>query len=251
MCSIEEAFQTIQGIESSPATSRPHERRKDRERRRVKEAFSGSNVRLPPPEPSVIEPDRPAHQRLPPAELLGGGPTENSESNSISQMLNAFDTEQYFPHPHSDNQQEGLYELGQDWTKAFQGDSVPSWIRDRMSQRVAEVPLKPSPWMDGAPTLWKTVPSTMQGDPILKQAEIKTTSQLDTMQQKLDSMFAKLDSLEQTRLETTHIEIILFILGGIFLIFMLDLLVKQGMQASFMMAGAMGTHFIHKGGNLW
>ncbi len=245
MCSIEEAFQTFEERDS-PAPSRSREKKKS-ERRKLKEAFSNANIRLPPPEPSVIEPDRPAHRQLPPAELLGGGPTENRESTSISQMLNAFDSEPYFPHPHEDNQQQGLYELGQDWLKAFQTDSAPSWIKERLAPREAEVPLVPSPWMDGAPTLWKKVPSQLQGDPILKEAEIQNTAQLDEMQRKLDSMFQKLDQLEQSRAETNHTEIILFVLGGVFLVFLLDLLVRQGMQATVLVAGAIGGGFAQKG----
>ena len=213
-----------------PAT----DREKKREKRRLKEAF---RTRLPPPEASVIEPDRPAHKPLPPAELLGGAPTESTHSTSTSQILNAYDSEPYFPHPHADNKQEGLYELGQDWTKVFQSESAPSWIRERMSQRVAEVPLKPAPWMDGAPTLWQAVPAIQQGDPVLKSAEVKATSQLDEMQRKLDHMFAKLDALENSRAETNHIEIILFVLGGIFLIFILDLLVRHSMQAMQVVGG--------------
>jgi hypothetical protein len=248
MCSIEEAFQTFDD-RGSPVRPRDRDRERDKkkERRRLKEAFSNANMRLPPPEPSVIEPDRPAHQRLPPAELLGGDPTENRESTSISQMLNAYDSEPYFPHPHSDNQQQGLYELGQDWAKVFQTDSAPSWIKDRLAQREAEVPLQPSPWMDGAPTLWQKIPSTMQGDPILKEAEIKSTAQFDDMQRKLNSMFDRLEEMDQTRAQTNHIEFILFVLGGVFLVFLLFLFVRLGMQATVFVAGAIGGSLANRG----
>ncbi len=237
MCSIEEAFQTFQE-QSSPARSNRDSKKK--ERRKLKEAFTNANIRLPPPEPSVIEPDRPAHRPLPPAELLGGSPTENTESSSISQMLNAYDSEPYFPHPHMDTQQQGVYELGQDWSKVFQTDSAPSWIKDRLASKEAEVPLRPSPWMDGAPTLWQTVPRQFQGDPAIQEAGIRAGSQIDEMQRKIDSMFQRLEQLDQTRAETNHIEILLFVLGGIFLVFLLDLLVRQGMQASVMVAGVLG-----------
>ena len=45
-----------------------------------------------------------------------------------------------------------------------------------------------------------------------------------------------------------HMEIILFVLGGIFLIFLIDLLVKQGTQASLFLAAAGGARL--SGGGL-
>lgn len=249
MCSIEEAFQTFEE-QSSPARSN-RDRDKKKERRKLKEAFLNANTRLPPPEPSVIEPDRPAHRRLPPAELLGGSPTEYTESTSISQMLNAYDSEPYFPHPHADTQQQNVYELGQDWTKVFQTDSAPTWVKDRLASREAEVPLRPSPWMDGAPTLWQKVPSQLQGDPMVQETGIRAGNRIDEMQQKIDSMFERLEQLDQTRAETNHIEILLFVLGGIFLVFLLDLLVRQGTQATMMVAGAIGGNMINQRFSVW
>lgn len=219
-----------------------------RKKRRKEEPFQsgGGGKPTPPPQPSlpepeVIEPDRPAHRRLPPAELLGGGPTENRESTSFSNFLNAFDPESYYPHPNSDVKDESVYRLEPDWTKSFMASDTPSWIKDRMASRDAEVPLTPAPWLDGAPTLWQKIPNALRGDAVVNEAEQKANSQLEEMQRKLDSMFKRLDDLDQTRAESNHLEIILFILGGVFILFMLDVLVKQGMQATAMIAAAGGS----------
>jgi hypothetical protein len=185
-----------------------------------------------PPEPLVIEPDRPAHRPLPAAELLGGKPTENTESTSISEMLNAAETSNYFPHPSVDTSDETVYKLEPDWAKAFNADSAPSWIKERMPQRSAETPLVPSPWLDGASTLWQKIPDSMKNTPGLRDAEKAATGRIDDLQKKLDAMFQKLNDLESTRAESNHIEIILFVLGGIFLLLLLDILVKQGTQAA-------------------
>jgi hypothetical protein len=233
----------------------PKERRKKRSS--SSKFFGGctaegfENPRLPPPEPTVIEPDRPAHRRLPPAELLGGGPTENDKSSSISEMLNAFDSDysskDYFVHPNSDIKSDDVYRLEPDWTKQFDGGDPPSWIRDRMASREAEVPLTPSPWLDGGSTLWQRIPASRQGDPVLKQAEYQATDRYDELQRKLDSMFQKLETIDQTRSESNHIEIIMFVLGGVFLLFMLDMLVKQGTQATILLAAAGGGTVMNGG----
>lgn len=218
-CSLQEAFQ-------SPIP----EVKPEKERRRRK--------RLPPPEPSVIEPDRPAHRPLPPAELLGGQPTENRESDSISELLNAFETSDYFPHPNMDSKNEKAYMLEPDWTTPFNGNSIPSWIQDRMASKDAEVPLTPAPWLDGSPTLWQKVAYPSATDPMLRQAEVISSDRVDDLQRKIDSMFSKLNDIETTRSESNHMEILMFILGGVFLVFLLDLLVKQGTKATVMLAAA-------------
>jgi hypothetical protein len=60
------------------------------------------------------------------------------------------------------------------------------------------------------------------------------------LESRLDKLFDKLEAVEKSRSESNHIEIILFILGGLFLILMLDLLVKQGTRACMMVARAGG-----------
>lgn len=180
-----------------------------------------------PPEPAVIEPDRPAHRPLPVAELLG-----NETSTSFSEMLNAAESATYFPHPSIDVKDENVYKLEPDWAKSFNDDSAPSWIKERMPQRQTEAPLVPSPWLDGANTLWQKIPESMKNTAGLRAAEAAASGRMDEMQKKLDSMFKKLNDLETSRAESNHIEIILFVLGGIFLLLLLDILVKQGTQAA-------------------
>jgi len=215
MASLEEAF-------GDWGSEEPRNEAKKRKKRRAQL----------PPEPTVIEPDRPAHKQLPPAELLGGSPSANSETTSISEMLNAAESSNYFPAPSVDMKDESVYRLEPDWAKAFNDDSAPSWIKERMPQRNAEAPLIPSPWLDGANTLWQKIPDTMANQKGLKDAEIASTSRIDDLQKRLDAMFKKLNDLETTRAESNHIEIILFVLGGIFLLLLLDILVKQGTQAA-------------------
>ena len=250
MCSIEEAYQTFSesrnddsdiptqtALFGSPET----ERRRKKKKRGV----------LPPPEPLVVEPDRPAHRQLPPAELLGGSPTENKETTSFSEMLNALETDTYFPHPTIENQDKDLYTLQPDWATTFNENSAPAWIKERMPQRQTEVPLIPSPWLDGASTLWQKVEQRNYNQADLEGAKEAADSRLDAIQKKLDRMFEKLDTMEITRGESNHLEIILFVLGGIFLILLLDLLVKQGTQATMMIAAAGGSFLrpmnIHNG----
>lgn len=228
MCSLEEAFTTFQEVDSRN-TDYDQEKKKKKKRRAA----------LPPPEPLVVEPDRPAHRPLGTGELLTG-PSTNRESTSVSEMLNAYEQASYFPHPHADKEDENVYKLEPDWAKAFHNDSAPDWIKQRMPQRDAEVPLVPSPWMDGASTLWRKVPESQKLQSDLEGASNAANEKIDELQRKLDKMFKKLDDLEVSRNESNHVEIILFVLGGIFLILMLDLLVKQGTQATMILAAAGG-----------
>jgi hypothetical protein len=220
MCSLEEAFTTF---------TDPEPRNDDKKRRKKRKV----------PEPLVIEPDRPAHRPLPPAELLGGTPTEYRSSTSGSDMLNAVDSD-YFPHPSSDMDDSSVYKLEPDWTQTFNDTSAPDWIKDRMAQRGAETPLVPSPWLDGSSTLWQKIPDSQRTQANLTGAAVAAESRIDDLQRKLDSMFRKMDELETSRAESNHLELILFVLGGIFLLLMLDLLVKQGTQASMMLAAVGG-----------
>jgi hypothetical protein len=225
MCSLEEAFST----EDTRAIE-PEDRRRKKKRKML----------LPPPEPNVIEPDRPAHRPLPPAELLGGSPESNTHSSSESAMLNAYDVDDYFPHPAPEVKEDNVYQLGPDWTKQFDVNSLPEWLKDRFPDRDAEVPLTPSPWLDGASTLWRRVGSEMK-KPELTAAKEAADSRLDDLQRKLDSMFDRLQEIDNQRAESNHLEIILFVLGGVFLLLLLDLLVKQGTRASVMLASAAGS----------
>jgi hypothetical protein len=95
--------------------------------------------------------------------------------------------------------------------------------------------------MDGAPTLWKKVPEEQARQVAVEKVEQKENAKLDILQRKFDSMFKKLEDLESSRSESQHLEIILFVLGGIFIILLLDLLVKQGTQAMVMLGNVGAT----------
>jgi hypothetical protein len=235
MCSLEEAFTTFSEVPSRPSAGSG-----GGEKRRKK------RTHLLPPEPSVIEPDRPAHRPLPPAEVLGGPVTEYTDTPA-SAMLNAMTVSDHFPHPPPETENPNMYTLEPDWAKVFNDASAPQWIKDRLPNREAETPLIPSPWMDGAPSLWQRVPAGLANQPGLTAAEDAAESRLDTMQKRMESMFQKLEDLEQTRSESQHMEVILFVLGGIFLIFLIDLLVKQGTQASILLAAAGGSRLVGGG----
>jgi hypothetical protein len=135
--------------------------------------------------------------------------------------------------------------LEPDWTKQFEGASVPPWIKERIAAKEAEIPLHPTSLLDNQPTLWQKVPASYT--PPLREAsasypDLDERFRLfeDRMESKLERMFAKLSDLEKGRAESSHIEIILFIIGGLFLILMLDMLVKQGTKASILLAAAGG-----------
>ena len=241
MCSLEEAFtsftDTSRNEDQAPANGSPSLFSLDADKKRRKKR----RAVLPPPEPMVIEPDRPANRPLPPGELLGGSPMSNSKSSSESEMLNAFETADYFPHPAQDVVDKNVYQLEPDWATAFNNTSVPDWIKNRLPHRENEAPLVPSPWLDGQSTLWQKIGKNEQTQADLQGAEVAANERLDDLQRKLDSMFNKLEQMEVTKSESNLLEILLFVLGGIFLILILDILVKQGTQASMIIASAGGA----------
>ena len=219
-CSIQEAF-------DSPAPAKRPKKKRERVER------------------FTTDPDRPANVAMPPADHVGGGPQETTYSN----ILTAIDTDQsYFPHPTQDSA-DNTYMLEPDWTKQFDGPSVPPWIKERLAAKEAEVPLKPATLWDGQPTLWQKVPTSYAAEPPspapaypdlddrFNQLELK-------INHKLDKMFAKLSDLDKGKNESSHIEIILFIIGGLFVLLMLDILVKQGTKAMMMIAAAGGGQLI-------
>ena len=239
MCSLTEAFSSFtdqsRNEDQAPINSSSlFMSDADKKRRKKRRA------QLPPPEPQVIEPDRPAHRPLPPGELLGGPPSENTRSTSNSEILNAFETADYFPHPATDVSDKNVYKLEPDWATSFNDTSMPDWIKNRMPHRENEAPLIPSPWLDGQSTLWQHIGSNQKNQADLKGAEVAANERLDDLQRKLDNMFHKLEQMEVTKSESNLLEILLFVLGGIFLILILDIMVKQGTQASIMIAKAGG-----------
>jgi hypothetical protein len=204
-----------------------------------------------PPEPAVIEPDRPSHRQMPPGELLNE-PFEYTETPP-SEMLNALDNSSYFPHPSSDVEEDTVYKLEPDWAKPFNDVSAPDWIKERMPKRDAETPLTPSPWMDGQPSLWQSVPDGLRTQYNLGGSRLAAEDRADALERRLNSMFAKLDDIEAGRLANNHMELLMFIIGGFFLLLLLDLLVKQGTQASILLAAAGGRPLFSGGGKglLW
>jgi hypothetical protein len=228
MCSLEEAY-------SSFTEAKTKKKRKQ--------------ALLPPPESwitnpgtdATVDPDRPSHRKLPPAELLGGYAAENDQSTSISQMLQAAESSpssDYFPHPTSDVKDEQVYNLSADWATMFTDNSAPSWIKERMPARDAEAPLIPTAWTDGQSTLWRNISPGSQRQFDVTGAERKAESRLDELQRKLDTLFKKLEDEDQRKAQSSHMEIIMFVLGGFFLLFLLDMLVKQGTQATLLLANA-------------
>jgi hypothetical protein len=228
MCSVEEAYSMFW---QKPDEARSESTDGEKRRRKRRKAQL-------PPEPAVIEPDRPAHRPLPPAELLGGGVTEYT-STPPSPMLNAMDVN-YFPHPSSDVEEDSVYKLEPDWATPFNDVSAPDWIKERMPKRDSETPLIPSPWMDGQPSLWQSVPDGLRTQFNLGSARTAAEERVDALDRRLNSMFAKLDDMEAGRIANNHMEILMFILGGFLLLLFLDLIVKQGTQATVLLAAAGG-----------
>ena len=105
------------------------------------------------------------------------------------------------------------------------------WIRKNLPGRDSEL-VTPQPWFDSSPTLWQNIPKDWKGG----ETRDAAAQRLDEMQSRIDSLFARLESVDRVRSESNHSEVILFILGGLFLLLILDLLVKQGTQISLWMA---------------
>jgi hypothetical protein len=233
MCSVEEAYSMFWQNDDGAPVPQPGERRRKKKRRTPL-----------PPEPTVIEPDRPANIPMPPGELLGGSNSDEAYSNYMSSppspMLTAQSASDYFPHPSSDVDSQTVYNLEPDWAKPFNGASAPDWIKERMPKRDAETPLVPSPWVDGQPSLWQSVPDGLRTQFSLGGARTGAEERADVLERRLNSMFAKLDDMEAGRLANNHMEILMFILGGFVLLLLLDLIVKQGTQASVLLAAAGG-----------
>jgi len=192
---------------------------------------------LPPQEPSVVEPDRPAHRPKQAAELLGGGAPGTDVSTSLSSyLIGAPDpNEDYFPFPSGDGNDP-------DFDKQFMLE--PNWyeqFQHRMPNPKSETPPLPGASVDGYDTLYKNIPvpkrrgdekrgqiPASHGNPVGLAASVTQDSEL---RKRIDDLFQKIDNLEISRSESNHSEIILFVMTGIFVLLMLDLLLKQGSRA--------------------
>jgi hypothetical protein len=194
---------------------------------------------LPPEEPRVVEPDRPANRPPSVVERLSG-----SASTRPSQMLNALENTEYFPAPSADSADKNVYNLEPDWASVFANLPEPDWIKKTSSPPPKQITNSVSPFpVDGMPTLWQDVPNTRQS--VAQNYAIGNTtganSRLDSFQQRLDELFQKLETIESSKSESAIPEVLLFVLGGIFLILLMDILVKQGTQASLLLAAAGGA----------
>lgn len=260
-CTLEEAFQSSitdsalppmrQGLLEEPSNKGERGRSKSKKSRRSP---------LPPQEPSVVEPDRPAHRPKSDAELLGGGPPRNDFTTSLSSYLIGVDdpNEDYFPYPNGAD--------GGDFEKQFMLE--PNWyeqMQTRMPHPRAETPPLPGASVDGFSTLYKDVPvpkrrddekryiaspNEKHGSPQTQAATVVTRD--PELHKRIDDLFQKIDNLELSRSESNHSEIILFVMTGIFILLMLDLLLKQGARAigSIAVASSIPTHMIRSGGAL-
>jgi hypothetical protein len=257
-CTLEEAFQTSMSDSVLPPMRQQSEEPGRGEKGRTKSKTKRRST-LPPQEPSVIEPDRPAHREKPAAELLGGTAPRNEHTTSISSyLIGAADPgEDYFPYPSGGGDNEPGFD------KSFMLE--PNWyeqFQDRMPSPNTETPPLPGAEVDGYSTLYQRVPSPASRtastranvisaqSPQLGQPNTMAASAVNVVQQsnpalqytgsssndsdlrkRIDEIFHKLDTLEISRTESNHSEIILFVMTGIFVLLMLDLLLKQGCRA--------------------
>jgi hypothetical protein len=83
-------------------------------------------------------------------------------------------------------------------------------------------------------------PTTIAGAAVNESAgsDGGSSSNDSTLRKRIDEIFQKLDTLEISRSESNHSEIILFVMTGIFVLLMLDLLLKQGCRAISTIASA-------------
>jgi len=256
-CTLEEAFQSNISDSVLPPMRQNFaaepEQRGEKGRSKSKKSRKSH---LPPQEPSVVEPDRPAHRPKSEAELLGGGSTRNDYSTSLSSYLvGAPDpNEDYFPYPNGAGG-EGEFD------KQFMLE--PNWYEQmqiRMPNPRSETPQLPGASVDGYSTLYKEIPVPRRRDDEqrnLVNADSKAVTQAASvvahdpeLRKRIDDLFQKIDNLELSRSESNHTEIILFVMTGIFILLMLDLLLKQGSRAigSIATAAAVPAQMIRNGG---
>jgi hypothetical protein len=182
----------------------------------------------------MIDPDRPANCPLPAAEELGETKASLTEPFNASLLTAPTEEDSYFPHPSSDVDNQNVYRLEPDWAKVFDV-STPQWIKDRVPPANVASPLTPSPWTQGATTsLWQSVPD--RKDPVSGG-----DSRLQDLMRRMDRLDGLFSDLETSRSQSNHLELIMFVLAGLFLILLLDLLVKQGTAATLALANISGN----------
>lgn len=240
-CTLEEAFQSNISDSVLPPMRQNLEEPSSRGERGRSKSKKQRRSNLPPQEPTVVEPDRPAHRPKHAAELLGGGAPGNDTSTSLSSYLigSPDPNEDYFPFPSGDTNEhdpsfEKQFMLEPNWYEQFQ---------HRMPNPKSETPQLPGASVDGYNTLYSKVPAPEErndtsrnvvteqdrpGDPVSTMGSVSQDSEL---KKRIDELFEKIDNLELSRSESNHSEIILFVMTGIFVLLMLDLLLKQGSRA--------------------
>lgn len=235
-CTLEEAFQSNISDNALPIQKQHGEDSKLEKARLKSRKHSSKRAGPPVQEPSVIEPDRPAHKPKSASELLGGSSGTDQSSSISSYLIGASDPgEDYFPYPTGaggEGEFDKQFLLEPNWYEQF---------HDRMPNPRAETPRIPGWKVDGKSTLYKEIPadygqinemanSIAQNDK--KSVSFPTTSVQDSeLKRRIDEIYQKMDQLEISRTESNHSEIILFVMTGIFVLLMLDLLLKQGSRA--------------------
>jgi hypothetical protein len=120
---------------------------------------------------------------------------------------------------------------------------APEWTDQDWGKNTEQSPT-PQPWFDTAPTLWQNIPTDWKGGETRDAGSSLQFNRLDELQSRIDSLFARLQETDRVRSESNHTEVILFILGGLFLLLIIDLLVKQGTTIS-LAAAANHTSFLN------
>jgi hypothetical protein len=232
MCSLEEAFPTIDQADMNV------------EYKSSKKRTKGRRTLLPPPEEGPIDPDRLSKRPIPPERLVGSK-IEFSQSDSPLLSSNSFGSAgssfATAPDPDYVNPKEYMLE-GPDWAKFFNDSSTPEWLRSRIPLRNTEHSNIIQPWFDGSPTLYEEIPKNWRSGERrdAQKYDDFQSSKLDELQMKIDNLFSRLEERDSARSEANHTEVILFVLGGLFLLLLLDLIVKQGTNASLLIAAAGG-----------
>jgi hypothetical protein len=249
-CSLEEAFQSNITDNALPL-SKQHGEESKLEKARLKSRKHSSKRSSPAvQEPSVIEPDRPAHRLKTAPELLGG----SSGSSSISSyLIGASDPgEDYFPYPTGaggEGEFDKQFLLEPNWYEQF---------NDRMPNQKAESPLVPGWQVDGKSTLYQEIsPSYARTNDMKNHMDEINKKRVSTpaasthdsdLRRRIDEIYQKMDQLDVSRAESNHAEIILFVMTGIFVLLMLDLLLKQGCRAMGTIASVSIPETVLRGG---
>jgi hypothetical protein len=183
----------------------------------------------PPPEPLVVEPDRPGARPPKDVEVLHNKPDENTKTTSASNFLVAAPdpAEDYFPYPLGSDTDTNAFMLQPDWSTQFAIKSSTG--------NVAETPIAPATPVDGYSTLWRNIPDPQFGEGDLRKKGVNGVAIDSELREKIDKIIARLDSHEYTSdsPRDTFSEILLFIFFGVLIILILDLFFRSQQNALF------------------